>query len=94
MDCVSDLFESVSIFYRANITYLFTFCNRLVLQSAFKTNILNIDKLSLNLEEMLIALGISATTNPSAQVAMEHLKEISGTEVHITHIPSLGDEVG
>ena len=61
---------------------------------AFKTNILNADKLSLNLEEMLIALSISATTNPSAQVAMEHLKDIRGTEVHMTHIPSLGDEVG
>ena len=60
----------------------------------FKTNILNTDKLSLNLEEMLIALSISATTNPSAQVAMEHLKDIRGTEVHMTHIPSFGDEVG
>ncbi|MHA1745104.1 MAG: DUF1846 domain-containing protein [Promethearchaeota archaeon] len=61
---------------------------------AFKTNILNTQKLSLSLEETLIALSISATTNPSAQVAMERLKDIRGTEVHMTHIPSLGDEVG
>ena len=61
---------------------------------AFKTDILNTQKLSLSLEETLIALSISATTNPSAQVAMERLKEIRGTEVHMTHIPSLGDEVG
>ncbi len=49
---------------------------------------------SLNLEEALIALSISAATNPTAQLAMEKLKELQGCEVHMTHIPTPGDEAG
>ena len=49
---------------------------------------------SLDLEEALIALSISATTNPTAKLCMDKLKELSGCEVHITHIPTPGDEVG
>ena len=49
---------------------------------------------SLDLEETLIALSISATANPSVQTAMEKLKELSGCEVHMTHIPTPGDEAG
>ena len=69
--------------------------SRSVIESiqTFKTTILETKHLSLNLEETLIALSISATTNPSAQVAMGHLKAIRGTEVHKTHIPSLRDEI-
>jgi uncharacterized protein (UPF0371 family) len=48
----------------------------------------------LDLEETLIALSISATTNPTAEMAMEQLKEIKGCEVHLTHVPMQGDEVG
>jgi uncharacterized protein (UPF0371 family) len=44
--------------------------------------------------EALIALSISATTNPAAQRAMEKLSELKGCEVHITHIPTPGDEAG
>jgi uncharacterized protein (UPF0371 family) len=47
---------------------------------------------SLDLEETLIALSISATTNPTTHLAMEQLKELSGCEVHSTHIPTPGDE--
>ena len=43
-----------------------------------KKNIMNRKTVSLNLEETLIALSISATTNPTAQVAMEKLKELQG----------------
>jgi uncharacterized protein (UPF0371 family) len=50
--------------------------------------------LSLNLEETLIALSISADFNPSAKVAMEKLKELKGCEMHSTHIPTPGDEAG
>ena len=60
----------------------------------FKTDILQSSNISLNLEETLIALSISATTNPSAKAAMEKLTILRGREVHMTHIPSLGDEVG
>lgn len=60
----------------------------------FKRDVLNGKRLSLDLEETLIALSISGTTNPSAQAAIEKLKEIRGCEVHITHIPTAGDEAG
>jgi uncharacterized protein (UPF0371 family) len=49
---------------------------------------------SLDLEETLIALSISAISNPAAQMALEKLKELNGCEVHITHIPTRGDEAG
>ncbi len=59
-----------------------------------KTAILNEKSVSLDLEETLIALSISATTNPAAQLALERLKELRDCEVHITHIPTPGDEAG
>jgi uncharacterized protein (UPF0371 family) len=52
------------------------------------------NSISLDLEETLIALSIGATTNPTAQLAMERLKELQGCEVHMTHIPTPGDEAG
>ncbi|MBN1445851.1 MAG: DUF1846 domain-containing protein [Candidatus Omnitrophica bacterium] len=48
----------------------------------------------LDMEETLIALSISATNNPAAEMAMEKLKELKGCEVHLTHIPAPGDEIG
>ena len=59
-----------------------------------KTEILNEKTLSLDLLETLIALGISATTNSAAQLAIEKLKDLQGCEVHMTHIPTPGDEAG
>jgi len=59
-----------------------------------KKNISGKKTISLDLEEALIALSISATTNPTAQLAMEKLKELSGCEVHTTHMPTPGDEAG
>ncbi len=59
-----------------------------------KTEILNEKALSLDLQEALISLSISATTNPAANLAMEKLKELEGCEVHITHMPTPGDEAG
>ena len=49
---------------------------------------------SLDLEETLIALSISATTNPTAEIALERLKSLRGCEMHMTHIPTPGDEAG
>ena len=60
----------------------------------FEKNILGEKSVSLDLEETLIALSISATTNPTAQIAMEKIKDLRGCEVHTTHIPSPGDEAG
>lgn len=59
-----------------------------------KKNILSAKTVNMDLEEAFIALSISAATNPTAQLAMEQLKELQGCEVHTTHIPSPGDEAG
>ena len=42
----------------------------------------------------MIALSISAITNPTAKVAMDHLKDLKDCDMHLTHIPSPGDEAG
>jgi uncharacterized protein (UPF0371 family) len=59
-----------------------------------KKDILNAPAVSLDLEEILIALSISAATNPTSQEAMERLKELEGCHAHMTHIPTSGDEKG
>ncbi|MBL7157436.1 MAG: DUF1846 family protein, partial [Candidatus Omnitrophica bacterium] len=59
-----------------------------------KRNISAAKNVSLDLEETLIALSISAATNPTAQLTMEKLKELEGCEMHTTHIPTPGDEAG
>jgi uncharacterized protein (UPF0371 family) len=56
--------------------------------------VLNEKTLSLDLVETLIALSISATLNPAAKLAMEKLSELKGCEVHMTHMPTPGDEAG
>jgi uncharacterized protein (UPF0371 family) len=56
--------------------------------------ILGAKSVSLDLEETLIALSISATSNPGAQLAMEKLRELPACEVHLSHIPTPGDEAG
>ena len=59
-----------------------------------KTEVLNEKNLSLDLVETLIALSASAITNSAAQLALETLKDLQGCEVHMTHIPTPGDEAG
>ncbi|MCJ7693232.1 MAG: DUF1846 domain-containing protein [Sedimentisphaerales bacterium] len=59
-----------------------------------KKEVLNGKMTSLDLEETLIALSISAISNPAAQMAVENLKKLRGCEVHLTHIPTPGDEAG
>ncbi len=49
---------------------------------------------SLDLEETLIALSVSAAVNPAAEMAMEKLPFLRGCEVHLSHIPTAGDEAG
>ncbi len=62
--------------------------------SILKEGILNAETSSLDLEETLIALSISATTNHTAELAMRKLTELKDCEMHMTHIPTPGDEVG
>ena len=62
--------------------------------SHFKKDVLKGKTLSLDLEETLIALSISATMNHTAETAIEKLKEFGGCDVHLTHIPTPGDADG
>jgi uncharacterized protein (UPF0371 family) len=62
--------------------------------SNMKSEFYDKKRLSLSLEETLIALSISADFNPSAKAAMEKLTELQGCEMHSTHIPTPGDEAG
>ncbi|MDD2503371.1 MAG: DUF1846 domain-containing protein [Clostridia bacterium] len=59
---------------------------------SLKRDILNDKNTRLNLEETLISLGISATTNPTAKLAMSCLKELNGCEMHTTHILASADD--
>jgi uncharacterized protein (UPF0371 family) len=59
-----------------------------------KKNVLNRKEVSLDVDETLIALGISASSNPAAQLALENLKRLRNCEAHLTHIPTPGDEAG
>ncbi len=62
--------------------------------AALKHKVMNMKSMNLDLEETLIALSISATSNPAAQYAMETLTRLRGCDVHMTHIPTPGDEAG
>lgn len=59
-----------------------------------KKNILNGKMASIDVDEMLIVLAISALSNPAGQMALEKLKYLQNCEVHLTHIPTPGDEAG
>ena len=59
-----------------------------------KKDILNGKMVSLDVDETLIVLAISALSNPAAKMALENLKLLRGCEVHLTHIPTPGDEAG
>ena len=62
--------------------------------SRLRREILDRKVVSLDLEEALIALAISAASNPTAEVCMESLKDLRGCDVHMTHMPTPGDEAG
>jgi uncharacterized protein (UPF0371 family) len=57
-----------------------------------KTEILESDRSSLNCEEILIALMVSSTQNPSAEYAADRLSELKGCRAHCTAILSDRDE--
>lgn len=59
-----------------------------------KEDVLRMSSESLNVEEVLIALAISAKTNPAAKIAMGRLKELRGCDMHATHLLSMGDDSG
>ncbi len=57
-----------------------------------KTEVLMADKTSLNCEEILTALTISAATNPSAEAVLSKLPQLRGCKAHCTAILSDKDE--
>jgi uncharacterized protein (UPF0371 family) len=59
-----------------------------------KTDVLGGKRVSLDAEEALIALAVSATSIPAAQAAVDKLELLRGREVHMTHMPTPGDEAG
>jgi uncharacterized protein (UPF0371 family) len=59
-----------------------------------KEKVLGAKAASLDVEEVLISLSLNAASNPAAQMALEKLKDLRGCEVHMTHIPTPGDEAG
>jgi len=62
--------------------------------SKLKKDILNMTSESLTLDEILVALSISAHTDSNAKKALSMLKDLSGCELHSTHIPTPGDKAG
>ena len=64
-------------------------------QAAYlKQNIFGGKALSLDLTEVLTCLAITASTSPATQLAIDKLKELRGCEMHLTHMPTPGDETG
>ncbi|MDP8255780.1 MAG: DUF1846 family protein [Candidatus Alcyoniella australis] len=59
-----------------------------------KREILKGKAASLNVEEVLVALSISASTNPTSQACMNMLPKLADCEMHSTHVIGSGDENG
>ena len=59
-----------------------------------KRDILTGRGVSLNIDEILICLAMSATSSKEAEKAMNELPNLKGAEVHFSHIPSAGDLIG
>ena len=59
-----------------------------------KANYLQSNSPSLNVQEVLVALGISAANNPAARAGVDMLPKLRGAQIHLTHEPGLGDENG
>jgi uncharacterized protein (UPF0371 family) len=59
-----------------------------------KQEILGGKAASLNVEEVLIALSISAASSPTSAYCVRMLKELEGCDMHSTHVIGKGDENG
>ncbi|MBS9775819.1 MAG: DUF1846 domain-containing protein [Fusobacterium sp.] len=96
----SSLMDAVSAAILNAIKYLANLDDELLLISPtilepiikLKENTLKNKNVPLDCEEILIALSISAATNPVAKVALEKLDELKGVQAHSTHILGKNDE--
>jgi len=59
-----------------------------------KREVLKNKQISLSVSETLTALSVSVPSNPAASMAMKQLAKLSGCEMHTSHMPGGGDEVG
>ncbi len=59
-----------------------------------KREILGMPAESLDVEEVLVALAISAASNPAAEAGMAALPRLKCCDMHMTHIPTQGDMAG
>jgi uncharacterized protein (UPF0371 family) len=59
-----------------------------------KRDVMGLSAASLDVEEVLVALAISAASNPAAEAGLKALTSLRGAEMHMTHIPTQGDLVG
>ena len=57
-----------------------------------KQDILHNREISLDLAETLTALSVSTPSNPAAKLAMKKLSLLANCEMHISHMPPIGDE--
>jgi uncharacterized protein (UPF0371 family) len=68
----------------------------LVIESVarLKREVLGRKSASLDVDEALIALSISATLTPMVQACVDTLHELRGCQMHLSHMPTPGDEAG
>lgn len=68
----------------------------LVIESVakLKKEVLGRKSASLDVDEVLIALSISAALTPMVQACVDKLLELRACQMHMSHIPSPGDEAG
>jgi uncharacterized protein (UPF0371 family) len=59
-----------------------------------KQTILGTVSPELDLQEVLIALSVSAMTSPAADLAMKSLSRLRNCDAHITSLPGAGDAMG
>jgi hypothetical protein len=80
----------------AGIPYKIPLLSPSIIESVgrLKKDVFGARSVSLDLSEVLICLSINAASNPMAHLALEKMKELQGCEVHITHIPTAGDDSG
>jgi len=59
-----------------------------------KRDILHGKSASLDVDELLIALSIGAALTPMVQTCVDQLPKLRGCQMHLTHVPTPGDEAG
>jgi len=62
--------------------------------SRFKQEVLRRQSATLDVDEAMIALSISAALNPMVQACIDQLPELRSCQMHLTHLPTPGDEAG